>query len=165
MRVPKDAALSLDSGNAPVDATNVSGKLTVHAINGPLALDRCSGTIDAETVISMSGGSGEVHLRAFNGPISLRLADTVWNGPALEARTDNGPLSVVLPSGFRSGLRVETSGHAPISCHADTCLNARTEGSRFFPRLVQAGSGDVVRLSTQNGPVSVSNSGRRARTI
>jgi DUF4097 and DUF4098 domain-containing protein YvlB len=137
-------------------------------VNGPLALDRCTGAIDAEAVngpISMTGGSGDVHLRAFNGPISVRLADPVWNGSQLEARTDNGPLSILLPSGFRSGLRVETSGHAPISCRADSCLNARTGGSRFFPRLLQTGSGDVVRLSTHNGPVSVSNSGRRARTI
>ena len=168
VHAPKDAALNLESGNAPVDAAGVSGKLKVRATNGPLALDRCSGTIDAETVngpISMNGGSGEVRLRAMNGPIALKLADAAWNGALLEARTDNGPLSVTLPSGFRSGLRLETSGHGPISCRADVCRNARTEGGRYFPSVLQAGSGDVVRLSTHNGPVSVSNTGRRARTI
>ena len=168
VRAPKEAAVELESGNGPVDVTAVSGKLNVRATNGPLALDNCSGTIDAETVngpISMNGGSGEVHLRASNGPISLTLSDLAWNGPQLEASTENGPLSVTLPGGFHSGLRLETSGHGPISCDADVCRNARTEGNRFFPRLVQAGSGDVVRLSTHNGPVSVSNRGRRARII
>ena len=168
VHAPKDAALNLESGNGPVDAARVSGKINVHAINGPLALDNCSGTIDAETVngpISMNGGSGDVHLRASNGPISLRLAGQAWNGAELDARTSNGPMSVTLPAGFRSGLRLETSGHGPISCSADVCRNARTEGNRFFPRLIEAGSGAVIRLSTHNGPVSVSNGGRRARII
>jgi hypothetical protein len=168
VHAPKDASVDLESGNGPVAATGVSGKLNVRAVNGPLSLDNCSGTIDAETLngpISVNGGSGEVHLRASNGPISLTLADPVWNGSQLEASTENGPLSVTLPAGFQSGLRLETSGHGPIGCDADICRNARTEGSRFFPRLVEAGSGDVIRLSTHNGPVSVSNRRRHARSI
>ena len=168
LHAPKDGAVDLESANGPVEATSVSGKLNVRAINGPVSLENCSGTIDAETVngpISVHGGAGEVHLRAANGPISLTLTDPIWNGAQLEASTENGPLSVTLPGGFHSGLRLETSGHGPISCDADLCRNARTEGNRFFPRLVQAGSGDVVRLSTHNGPVSVSNRGRRARII
>ena len=169
VHAPKDAALDLETVNGPIDAARVNGKMTIRATNGPLALDQCSGTVDAETTngpISMNEGSGDVHLRATNGPISLKLADALWNGPQLEARTENGPVSVTLPSGFRSGLRVETSGHAPIRCQADACLNARTEGNYFFPRLLETGSGDVVRLSTHNGPVSVSGpGGRRARVI
>ena len=168
VHAPKDAALDLESGDGPIEAAGVSGKLSARATNGPLSLDDCSGTIDAETVngpISMNGGSGDVHLRASNGPISLRLVGQAWNGSQLEATTGNGPLRVTLPGGFHSGLRLETSGHAPISCNADVCRNARTEGNRFFPRLLQAGSGDVIRLSTHNGPISVSNRGRRARII
>jgi len=168
VHAPKDASVDVESGNGPVAAIGVSGRLNVRANNGPLSLDNCSGTIDAETIngpISMNGGAGDIHLRASNGPISLTLADTVWNGSQLEAGTENGPLIVTLPGGFHSGLRLETSGRSPISCDADICRNARTEGNRFFPRLVQAGSGDVIRLSTHNGPVSVSNRGRRARIV
>jgi DUF4097 and DUF4098 domain-containing protein YvlB len=143
--------------------------MTVRATNGPLAFDHCSGMVNAETEngpISMNAGSGDVHLRATNGPISLKLAEAVWNGPQLEVRTENGPVSVSLPTGFHSGLRVETSGHAPISCRAEACVNARREGNRFFPRLLETGSGDVVRLSTHNGLVSVDGpGGRRARII
>lgn len=170
VHAPKDASLDLETGNAPVAAKEVSGKLTVRASNGPLAFDRCSGTIDAETTngpISMTGGSGDVRLLASNGPISLSLADPAWTGPRLEARTNNGPISVSLPNGFRSGVRVETSGHAPISCAADGCQSARTEGARFFPRSLEFnGSNAVVRLSTQNGPVSLHNgSGKHVRII
>ena len=161
VHAPRDASLNLETGNGPIEAAEVTGKLTMHATNGPLSLDRCSGTIDAETTngpISMSGGSGDVRLQALNGPISLVLPDEVWNGSQLEARTSNGPLSVRLPNGFRSGLRVETSGYAPISCGIDACQSAQTEGNRFFPRMIELnGSGDVVHLSTHNGPVSVGN--------
>jgi hypothetical protein len=168
VHAPADAVLNLESGNAPVDAVRVNGKVSIHSANGPLSFDQCAGRIEAETTngpISLNGGSGEVHLRSGNGPISLRLSDPVWHGSVLEASTGNGPLSAKLPSGFRSGLRVETSGHAPISCQAEACWNARTEGARFFPRRLQAGSGDVVRLFTHNGPVSITGPGRHPRII
>ena len=169
VHAPNDASVKLDSGNAPVEATNVTGTLTIRATNGPLALERCAGTVDAETVngpISMTGGSGAVRLLASNGPISLHLGDAAWSGSQLQVRTNNGPLGVTLPGGFRSGVRVETSGHAPINCAADACQAARTEGNRFFPRSMQLnGATDIVRLSTQNGPVSIRNTGKRTPVL
>ncbi len=168
VHAPQDAVLNLESGNAPVAATRVNGKLTVHGTNGPVSLDECSGTIDVETTngpISFTGGSGDVHLRAVNGPISLKLTDETWHGPVLEARTNNGPVNATVPRGFHSDLRLESTGHAPIFCQPDVCRNARAEGKRFFPRVVQSGSGDVVRLSTHNGPLSVNTGRRRARII
>ena len=167
VHTPKDAAVNLESGNSPIAARDVNGKLTIRASNGPVSLSACSGTIDAETSngpISMDGGSGSVRLQASNGPISLNLPDDTWNGSQLEARTNNGPVSVHVPNGFHSGLRIESSGHAPVSCGIDACRNARTEG-RFFPRLIEAGSGDVVRITSHNGPVSVGSGGRRGRVI
>jgi hypothetical protein len=168
VHTPKDAALNVESGNSPVAAREVNGKLTIRSSNGPVSLSACSGTVDAETTngpISMDGGSGSVRLQAANGPIALNLPDDAWNGSQLEAGTTNGPVSVNVPSGFRTGLRIESSGHAPISCQIDACQGARTEGQRFFPRVVSAGSGDVVRISSHNGPVSVGHGGKRARII
>jgi hypothetical protein len=169
VEAPKDASLDLESGNSPVTVSNVSGKLTVRSTNGPVSLDRVSGTIDAESnngPIAMTAGSGEVRLHANNGPIILNLSDKEWKGSMLEARTNNGPLSVSAPTGFRTGIRVETSGHLPISCGLDACQTARTEGRRWFPQMMQInGPSDVIRLSTHNGPVSVGGRGRRARII
>lgn len=169
VQAPKDASLDLQSTNSPVAVSNMNGKLTVRSTNGPVSLDRVSGTIDAETnngPIAMTAGSGEVRLHANNGPIALNLPDREWKGSLLEARTNNGPLSVSAPTGFRTGIRVETSGHTPISCGLDACRTARTEGRRFFPQMMQInGTSDVIRLSTHNGPVSVGGHGRRARII
>ena len=96
------------------------------------------------------GDRGEVHLNAQNGPIALKLSTESWNGSQLEARTINGPLAVSLPENFRSGMRLETSGHAPVACSAAPCRNAWRDG-----RTMQMnGSNDTIRLSTENGPVS-----------
>jgi DUF4097 and DUF4098 domain-containing protein YvlB len=117
-----------------------------HTTNGPIAF---------------SGDRGEVHLNAQNGPIALKLAAETWNGSQLEARTINGPLTVSLPENFRSGMRLETSGNAPISCSAAPCRNAWRDG-----RTMQMnGTNDTIRLSTENGPVAVRTEGRAKRII
>ncbi len=110
--------------------------------NGPVSFQDCSGTIAAQSAngpISFAGGSGDVTLGAANGPIALRLLGEDWNGPRLEARTTNGPLSAAFPSSFRTGVRVEASRGAP--------------GNR---RVLQLnGRNATVSLSTGNGPVSL----------
>jgi len=75
----------------------------------------------------------------------------------------NGPLAVSLPDTFRSGVRLETSGHAPSVAAAEACRHAWTDASRGPRTLQLSGSGDTVRLSTGNGPVSVSGLARSAR--
>ena len=87
----------------------------------PIAIADCGGTVEAHTTngpIAFSGDRGEVHLNAQNGPIAVKLATETWNGSQLEARTINGPLAVSVPEHFRSGMRLETSGRAPVSCSA-----------------------------------------------
>ena len=102
----------------------MTGNVKVRAVNGPISLKDCGGQVDAHTTngpISFSGGSGEVHLTAQNGPISLELAGESWNGPQLDARTVNGPVSISIPDNFRSGVRLQTTGHAPLSCKIEAC--------------------------------------------
>src|SRR5205823_6279831 len=100
------------------------------ASNGPLALSEVGEFVEAHTSngpISFKGSSGEVHLTANNGPISVDLSGDVWNGSKLDAHTDNGPVSLRFPDNFRSGVRVETSGHSPVSCGAAACQAAYTQ--------------------------------------
>ncbi len=117
IHAPDSASLDLEARNAPVSIANVNGNIKVRAVNGPLSIHGSTGNIDAQTTngpISFEGESGEVHLHAQNGPINVKVGKEIWSGPALEARTVNGPLSLSLPEVFQSGMRVETSGHAPI---------------------------------------------------
>jgi len=166
IHAPKDGSIDLQTKNGPIDVAGITGKVKLRAVNGPIALKDCGGEVDAHTTngpISFSGGSGDVRLAAQNGPISLDLAGEVWNGPALDARTVNGPLSISIPENFRSGVRLRTSGNAPLSCKIEACRMAFTDASRSDERTIQLnGSADTVRVSTTNGPVSVNGPRRRA---
>jgi hypothetical protein len=84
-----------------------------------------------------------------------------WNGSQLEARTINGPMAVSFPETFRSGMRLETSGHTPISCGAPQCRNAWRDGRT----LQMNGTNGTIRLSTENGPVAVHTEGPEKRII
>jgi len=157
VHAPKDGALDIETRNGPVSVADIGGSLKLRATNGPLSLQNVSGAVEAHTVngpISFSGSGGDVRLTAQNGPISLKLAEDMWNGPRLEARTVNGPVSLNLPETFRSGVRLETSGHSPVHCGIDACRSAWTDATEN-QRTLQINGSDTIRLSTENGPVSV----------
>ena len=90
-------------------------------------------------------------LTAVNGPLSLKLAGNVWNGPRLDASTMNGPVSLVAPDTFRSSVRLETSGQAPFTCKAEMCRSALTDARSERRALQMNGAADTVRVSTGNG--------------
>ena len=106
-----------------------------------------------------------MRLNAQNGPIALKLAGEAWNGSQLVARTINGPLALSLPENFRSGIRLETSGHSPVSCSAAPCRNAWSDAGRGSRTLQMNGGSDTVRISTENGPVAVHTEGKTKRII
>jgi hypothetical protein len=160
VHAPKDAALNLEAMNGPIAVRDMNGTMKLRAANGPIAIEDCGGSIEAHTTngpIAFSGSGGDVHLTAQNGPIALKLAADTWNGPQLEARTINGPLAISVPDTFLSGLRVETSGHSPLSCTAALCRNAWTDAGGSNRVLQMNGSNGTVRVSTENGPVAVHN--------
>lgn len=164
VHAPRDASLNLEAKNGPIDVRGINGSVKLRAANGPISVAECGGIVEAHTTngpIAFSGDRGEVHLIAQNGPIALKLSSESWNGSQLEARTINGPLAVSLPENFRSGMRLETSGHAPVACSAAPCRNAWRDG-----RTMQMnGSSDSIRLSTENGPVAVHTQGPNKRII
>jgi DUF4097 and DUF4098 domain-containing protein YvlB len=167
VRAPRNANLDLTTKNGPISVEGITGNTKLRATNGPLSLKDVGGLVDAHTQngpISFSGRGGDVKLTAQNGPISLELTGDSWNGQAIEAKTVNGPLSLNIPENYRSGVKLQTSGHAPLSCRLDSCRNLVTDArDGSSSRTLQlSGSGDTVRVSTSNGPVSISGPKRRA---
>jgi hypothetical protein len=166
VRAPKNANLNLETRNGPISVEGIAGITKVRAVNGPLALKDCGGQIDAQTTngpISFSGSGGDVKLTAQNGPVSVDLTGETWNGPQLDARTVNGPVSITVPENYRSGVRLQTSGHAPLSCNIAPCRAAVSDlRPGASTRTIQLnGSADTVRVQTSNGPVSVNAPRRR----
>jgi hypothetical protein len=178
VRAPRSAGLDLEVSNGPLAVTGMTGAITARAANGPvslrdssgqiqaeakngpISLKECTGTVQANAVngpVSVSGNAGDVAVSTQNGPISVNLSGNHWDGK-LEAQARNGPLSLTIPEGYASAVRVESSGRSPFQCRARACEGARknwTDDSRTV-EFGDAGS-PIVRLSTVNGPVSINS--------
>jgi hypothetical protein len=176
VHVPEGAAMSLESHNGEISVRNVSGKVTARSHNGPIVLGDCSGELQARTEngpisvknstgkidaqaqngpIDFSGSGQNVHLESQNGPLKISLAGTRWEGGDLEARTENGPLTLDLPRNYASGVRVEATGYSPFVCRAPACDQARGTWAETHRGIQFGNEAPVVRMSTVNGPVKI----------
>jgi len=162
VKAPRGAALDLEAENGPIDLRDLSGTIRARTENGPLTVANCAGDIAASTQngpISFSGGGHNVDLRAQNGPLSVKLEGKSWEGGSLTAKTQNGPLDLVLSQGFASGVQVEATGHSPFSCRARACGGAARTWDDDA-RSIHFGGGETrIHLSTVNGPVSIGSPG------
>jgi len=159
IRTPRSADIEVTAHNGPVSFYTVDGKITTRATNGPISMKDCSGeaNISAENgPISFSGTSGKLRLHTQNGPISVSVGAN-WDGSELVADAVNGPLTLRVPSGFRSSFLVESNGHSPVSCHASICVDARKTWDDDHRRIEYGSGSPVIRLSTENGPISVAD--------
>ena len=159
IRTPRAADIEVTTQNGPVSFYTVDGKITTRATNGPITLKDCSGEADISAQngpISFSGTSGKLRLHTQNGPITVSLGSN-WDGSELVADAVNGPLTLRVPSGFRSSFLVESNGHSPVSCHASICSDARKTWDDEHRRIEYGSGSPVIRLSTENGPISVAD--------
>jgi DUF4097 and DUF4098 domain-containing protein YvlB len=155
---PRGAAIDVDSTNGPVSLSGLTGRVSVQSQNGPISVSDCPGEIDAEAQngpISVHGAGGKLRLETRNGPIAVALAGSSWAGAGLDARAVNGPVSLAVPNDYRTGTVVESLGHSPFQCRGDGCAAVRRTWDEAGKKI-ELGDGPVlVRLSTENGPVSV----------
>jgi hypothetical protein len=158
IRTPQAAEVDLKAHNGPVSLYKVDGKVTARGTNGPISIEDCTGEADIAAVngpISYSGAGGKLRLHTENGPISVALDGAHWSGSGLVADAVNGPLTLRVPSGFQSSFLVESKGHSPMSCHASICGDARKTWDDDHHRIEYGNGTPLIRLSTENGPISV----------
>ena len=161
IRTPKSATIDMETMNGPLSFCDVDGKLTARAHNGPISLKNFSGDAEITAVngpISLDRSKGSVRIHTENGPITVELAGNTWSGAGLTADAKNGPLTLMVPSGYRSSFVVESTNYAPVSCKASICDNARKTWDDEHRRIEFGSSPAMIRLSTVNGPVSVQES-------
>jgi hypothetical protein len=161
IRAPKAAVIDLETANGPLSFYSVDAKLTARATNGPITLRDFSGDADVRASngpITISGSSGNVRIHTENGPISIDLKGTTWNGTGLTADAQNGPLTLSVPSDYKSSFSVESRNYSPMSCHASICDNARKTWDDNNRRIEYGNSPAMIKLSTVNGPVSIQSS-------
>jgi DUF4097 and DUF4098 domain-containing protein YvlB len=157
---PQAANLDIQSKNGPVSFSDVDGKIFVRATNGPISMSNCTGEADLTSQngpISISGKSGKLKLHTENGPISIALQSPDWSNGGLVADAVNGPVSLSVPSELKTSFVLESRGRSPLTCSASVCHDARKTWDDNDIRRIEFGSGTpVIRLSTVNGPLTVS---------
>jgi DUF4097 and DUF4098 domain-containing protein YvlB len=136
--VPRNTNVDVTTRNGPIAVKNVVGRMALSAENGP---------------VSLSGVGGDVHVRAQNGPLHVRLTGTRWAGAGLDAETQNGPISLEIPSNYNAALETGTvNGPMDTEFPITVTLNGR-RWKRLSTRLGEGGA--PVRVVTTNGPVSL----------
>jgi hypothetical protein len=160
VRTPRGANMEVKTQNGPASFSEVDGKIFVRATNGPVSMSNCTGEADVTSQngpISISGKSGKLKLHTENGPISVALQSPNWTDGGLVADAVNGPVSLSVPSELNTSFLLESTGHSPITCNASVCKSARKTFDDNDNRRIEYGNGaPVIRLSTVNGPVTVS---------
>ncbi len=158
IRAPKAAALDLQVHNGPMTLYHIDGNLKVHAENGPVTVTGCTGELNLSShngPVTLEENSGKQMVRSENGPVTLSLSGNSWTGSGLEAHATNGPINLQVPSGYTSGVLLESEGRGPFECSASVCAEGRKTWDDDHKR-VEFGSGPtLVRISSVNGPVSV----------
>jgi hypothetical protein len=155
---PKAAALDLRTNNGPLTLHHVDGSVKVSAENGPVTITDCQGELDLNSQngpITLEGNRGRQKVHTDNGPLTLSLAGDSWNGLGFEAHATNGPISLRIPAGYKSGVVLELDGKGPYECRAKVCSEGRKAWDNDHKRTEFGSGPTLVRLSTVNGPVSV----------
>jgi len=150
--------MDLNVHNGPMGLFQVEGNLKVHALNGPITVQKCRGDLNLTAEngpISLEENSGKMNVRTQNGPININLEGTAWNGAGLEAHATNGPVTLSVPSGYQSGVILESDGRGPFSCRASVCDEGRKTWDEEHKRVEFGNGPTLVHVSTVNGPVTV----------
>lgn len=161
IQAPNGASLDLSSLNGAIGVNDFSGTIEARSTNGPITFREVTGQVRADVQngpIGVSGSSGDFRLSAQNGPLTVELNGSQWSGGEIEGRTQNGPLTLKLPDSYLSSVRVDASKHSPVQCRAVQCQTAARTWDR--PSVIQFGDSEpVIRLSTVNGPVTITSPG------
>jgi hypothetical protein len=158
IKAPRAAAMDLSVHNGPLGLFQVEGNLKVHALNGPITVSGCKGELDVTAQngpVSLEENSGKLNVRAQNGPITIALNGTAWDGAGLEVQAHNGPVTLHVPSGYQSGVVLESDGHGPFSCPPSVCSEGQKTWDDEHKRVAFGHGPTMVHVSTGNGPVSV----------
>jgi hypothetical protein len=156
---PANADILVATRNGPISIDGVAGRFDASASNGPISVNDVQGTVRARTQngpIHVAGSGGQFDIETQNGPISIGLDGSRWDG-RLDARAHNGPLNVRVPDNYSSGVEISSSFNSPWSCRVAACRSGSRDWDERSRSLRVGGDPILVRISTDNGPVTVSN--------
>ena len=122
-----------------------------------MAVEDVRGTVGERTKsgpVHVEGGAGQFDIETQNGPLTVALSGSRWDG-RLDARANDGPLNVRVPSTYTAGVEISSSGRSPWSCQAAACRSGNRDWDDRSRSLRIGSDPVIVRISTNNGPVTI----------
>jgi DUF4097 and DUF4098 domain-containing protein YvlB len=136
--VPQTTDLTIKAHNGGISVSDVRGQIHFEGHNGGVHLKRVAGDVTGSTV---------------NGGVQVELTGAIWEGHQLEVSTQNGGVSINMPSSYSAHVQAETrNGH--ISSDFPMMLADGATRPRKVEFNIGSG-GPVIHLTTVNGGVSL----------
>ena len=135
VKVPRGVLLDAESVNGDVRATDLTGDVELHTVNGDIDVTT-SGTVEAETV---------------NGSIDARIGRSDWSG-GLKFETVNGGISLTAPADLSTDISASTVNG---SVDSDFPITVRGRMERRSLRGTIGSGGRSLELTTVNGGISL----------
>ena len=134
--VPNRTSLSLTSSNGGIDIADVDGRIEFRTVNGGVKLTRLAGNVRGRTS---------------NGGVNVDLDGTTWNGDGLDVETNNGGVSMSIPSNYSARLETGT-----VNGRMNIDFPVTVQGRIGRSIETQLGSGGpLLRVRTSNGGVNI----------
>lgn len=134
--VPNRTSLSLTSSNGGIDIADVDGQIEFRTVNGGVRLTRLAGNVRGRTS---------------NGGVNVDLDGSTWNGDGLDVQTQNGGVSMTIPSNYSARLETGTvNGRMNI----DFPVTLQGRIGRSISTQLGTG-GPLIRVRTSNGGVNI----------
>ena len=133
--VPQTSDLSVKAHNGGLTISDVRGQIHFEGTNGGVHLRRVAGDVSGTTV---------------NGGIQADLTGAIWEGRQLEIGTQNGGVTVSLPSYYSAHVQAET-GNGRIQSDFAMAQAGETRPRRVDMNL--GSGGPLIHITTNNGGV------------
>lgn len=150
--------LQLRTGDGTIHAVETDGKLSANTGDGTIELENVSGQIDVQTSdgsMRISGTPTALRARTDDGAVVLRVREGAKVSADWEVSTDDGSVSVDLPSGLDAEIDADPGDDGHVRNHL-TLTNV-TGGTRDEPRLrgrLGAG-GHRLTIRTGDGTITL----------
>ncbi len=171
VRMPKDADLSVDSGDGSVEAQTITGNLDIHTGDGHIRVDGAKGQIklrtgdgsiegrDLDGKIEADSGDGHITLDGRFDTLNIRTGDGSINAHALAGskvlsawniHTGDGSVDLTVPSDLNANIDASTND-GRISLGIPVTVEGQFSNSKIHGKM--NGGGEQLTIHTGDGSI------------
>jgi len=171
VRMPKDADLSVDSGDGSVEAQTITGNLDIHTGDGHIRVDGAKGQIklrtgdgsiegrDLDGKIEADSGDGHITLDGRFDTLNIRTGDGSINAHALPGskvlsawniHTGDGSVDLTVPSDLNANIDASTND-GRISLGIPVTVEGQFSNSKIHGKM--NGGGEQLTIHTGDGSI------------